>query len=243
MEIFFEIMNTNLKYYISIVITLISIGISFAQKRDWARLDRYAEANMALGEPAKNEHRVVFLGNSITDFWDDKHPDFFTDNNYICRGISGQTTYQFLVRFREDVINLKPEVVVINAGTNDCAENTHPFNVDISLGNIMSMVELAKANNIKVILTSVLPSATFGWIPEITDAADRIALLNSKIKEYANANDIPFVDYYSSMVVGPERAINPTYSTDGVHPTEAGYDVMESIIVPVINDVINSSTN
>ena len=219
------------------------LSVSFAQKRDWARLDRYAEANKALDDPKPDEHRVVFLGNSITDFWDDKHPQFFKDNNYICRGISGQTTYQFLVRFREDVINLKPEVVVINAGTNDCAENTHPFNVDISLGNIMSMVEIAKANNIKVILTSVLPSSTFGWIPEITDAADRIALLNSRIKEYAEANNIPFVDYYSSMVVGADRAINPTYSDDGVHPTPAGYDIMESIIIPAITRVLQSEVN
>lgn len=227
----------------AIGLALISVSISFAQKRDWARLDRYAEANKALDDPKPDEHRVVFLGNSITDFWDDKHPQFFKDNNYICRGISGQTTYQFLVRFREDVINLKPEVVVINAGTNDCAENTHPFNVDISLGNIMSMVEIAKANNIKVILTSVLPSSTFGWIPEITDAADRIALLNSRIKEYAEANNIPFVDYYSSMVVGADRAINPTYSDDGVHPTPAGYDIMESIIIPAITRVLQSEVN
>ncbi|MDE7369553.1 MAG: SGNH/GDSL hydrolase family protein [Muribaculaceae bacterium] len=231
-------MSKIFKNFFAIGMALISISISFAQKRDWARLDRYTEANKALGNPAPGEHRVVFLCNSITDFWDDKHPGFFKDNNYICRGISGQTTYQFLVRFREDVINLRPEIVVINAGTNDCAENTHPFNVDISLGNIMSMVELAKANNIKVILTSVLPSSTFNWIPEITDAADRIALLNARIKEYAKANNIPFVDYYSSMVIGPDRAINSTYSDDGVHPTEAGYDVMESIIVPAINNVL-----
>ncbi|MDE6642659.1 MAG: SGNH/GDSL hydrolase family protein [Muribaculaceae bacterium] len=236
-------MNTSLKNILAIGLALISVSISFAQKRDWARLDRYAEANKALDDPKPDEHRVVFLGNSITDFWDDKHPQFFKDNNYICRGISGQTTYQFLVRFREDVINLKPEVVVINAGTNDCAENTHPFNVDISLGNIMSMVEIAKANNIKVILTSVLPSSTFGWIPEITDAADRIALLNSRIKEYAEANNIPFVDYYSSMVVGADRAINPTYSDDGVHPTPAGYDIMESIIIPAITRVLQSEVN
>ena len=236
-------MNTSLKTILAVGLALISISVSFAQKRDWARLDRYAEANKALDDPKPDEHRVVFLGNSITDFWDDKHPQFFKDNNYICRGISGQTTYQFLVRFREDVINLKPEVVVINAGTNDCAENTHPFNVDISLGNIMSMVEIAKANNIKVILTSVLPSSTFGWIPEITDAADRIALLNSRIKEYAEANNIPFVDYYSSMVVGADRAINPTYSDDGVHPTPAGYDIMESIIIPAITRVLQSEVN
>lgn len=219
------------------VLSLISINQTVAQKRDWARLDRYAEANRKLGQPAPGEHRVVFLGNSITDFWFDRHPDFFKNNNFIGRGISGQTTYQFIVRFRPDVINLKPEIVVINAGTNDCAENTHPFDVDITLGNIKTMVELARANNIKVILTSVLPSASFGWIPEITDAADRIALLNSRIKDYATQENIPYADYYSAMVTGDERAINPVYSDDGVHPTPAGYDVMESIILPVIQSV------
>lgn len=233
------IMSNIFKLFLTLL-SLVSITQVTAQKRDWARLDRYAEANRNLGKPADGEHRVVFLGNSITDFWVDRHPDFFKSNNFIGRGISGQTTYQFLVRFREDVINLEPEIVVINAGTNDCAENTHPFNVDITLGNIISMVELARANNIKVILTSVLPSASFGWIPQITDAANRIALLNARIKDYAAKENIPYADYYTSMVTGDDRAINPAYSDDGVHPTPAGYDVMESIIVPVIQSVRQS---
>lgn len=210
-----------------------------ADDRDWGGINRYARENSELPAPAKDEHRVVFLGNSITQHWYEFHPDFFKGNNYLGRGISGQTSYQFLVRFREDVINLQPEVVVINAGTNDCAENTGPFNLDNTFGNIVSMVELARANGIKVILSSVLPSSGFGWNPGVTDAADRIAALNDKISRYATENDIPYVDYYTAMVAGPDRALNPAYTNDGVHPTPAGYDVMEAIVKPVVDRVIN----
>lgn len=201
-----------------------------AQNRDWAQHGRYAAANSELPAPAPGEHRVVFLGNSITDHWADMRPAFFTDNNYIGRGISGQTSYQFLLRFRQDVINLRPEIVVINAGTNDCAENSHPFNIDLTMGNIESMVELAKAHGIKVILSSVLPAAHFGWNPSITDAPQRVAALNERIKSYADTNGIPYVDYYSAMVAGADGTMNPAYSKDGVHPTHAGYEVMEPIV-------------
>lgn len=129
-----------------------------------------------LPKPAKKEKRVVFLGNSITEGWVRTHPDFFKTNGYIGRGISGQTSYQFLLRFREDVINLSPALVVINAGTNDVAENTNPYNEDYTFGNIVSMVELAKVNKIKVILTSVLPAAAFKWRMEIKDAPQKSKL-------------------------------------------------------------------
>lgn len=205
-----------------------------AQNRDWANLGRYAKANKELPAPTKKEKRVVFLGNSITEGWVNSHPEFFKENNYIGRGISGQTSYQFVVRFRTDVINLHPQLVVINAGTNDAAENTGPFDADITMGNIISLVELAQANDIKVILTSVLPSSGFKWNKQVTDAADRIALLNQKIEAYAKANKIVYVDYYKEMVVGSERALNPEYTYDGVHPTRKGYDVMEALIKPAI---------
>jgi lysophospholipase L1-like esterase len=206
-----------------------------AQNRDWANLGRYAKANKELPPPAKKEKRVVFLGNSITEGWVSNHPAFFTENNYIGRGISGQTSYQFVVRFREDVINLRPQLVVINAGTNDAAENTGPYDVDRTFGNIVSMVELAKANKIKVILTSVLPASRFGWNNRITDAADRIEALNAKIQAYAKAHKIAYVDYYKEMVFGDERSLNPAYTKDGVHPTKEGYTVMEALIKPAID--------
>ena len=174
------------------------IGIN-AQEKDWANLQRYAQQNAELPKPDKNEKRVVFMGNSITEGWVNTHPDFFKSNGYIGRGIGGQTSYQFLVRFREDVINLSPALVVINAATNDIAENTGAYHEDRTFGNIVSMVELAKANHIKVILTTTLPAAAFGWNPAIKDAPQKIASLNARLKAYAQTNKIPFVDYYSSI--------------------------------------------
>ena len=223
------------------------IGIN-AQEKDWANLQRYAQQNAELPKPDKNEKRVVFMGNSITEGWVNTHPDFFKSNGYISRGIGGQTSYQFLVRFREDVINLSPALVVINAATNDIAENTGAYHEDRTFGNIVSMVELAKANHIKVILTSStlrivmlelnLPAAEFPWRREIKDAPQKIASLNARLKAYAQTNKIPFVDYYSSMVSGSNKALNPAYTKDGVHPTSEGYDVMENLIQQAINKTL-----
>jgi lysophospholipase L1-like esterase len=210
-----------------------------AQKHDqFANFKRYEQANKELPAPTKKEKRVVFLGNSITQGWVKIHPEFFKENGYIGRGIGGQTSYQFLLRFRSDVIDLKPKLVIINAGTNDVAENTGPFDIEKTFGNIASMAELAKANNIKVILTSILPASQFKWNKNITDAAERIEALNKKIKAYAKANKIPYVDYYTPMVTGAERSLNPAYSNDGVHPTLEGYLVMEKIIKPAIDKTL-----
>ena len=166
------------------------------------------------------------------------HPDFFKSNGYIGRGISGQTSYQFLLRFREDVINLSPALVVINAGTNDVAENTQAYNEDYTFGNIVSMAELAKANKIKVILTSVLPAAAFKWRMEIKDVPQKIKSLNDRIEAYAKANKIPFVNYYKAMVVDENQALNPQYTKDGVHPTSEGYDIMEPLIKNAIEKAL-----
>ena len=218
---------------------LISWTGAMAQKHDqFANFKRYDQANKELPAPTKKEKRVVFMGNSITEGWVKIHPEFFKENGYIGRGISGQTSYQFLLRFRNDVINLKPKLVIINAGTNDVAENSGPFDIENTFGNIASMAEMAKANKIKVILTSVLPAAGFRWNKKITDAPDRIEALNEKIKAYAKENKIPYVDYYTSMVTGAERALNPTYSNDGVHPTLEGYLVMEALIKPAIEKAL-----
>ena len=229
-----------LKLSLCLLVTLAfsSMDVMAQKNNDWARLGRYANANKELSVPAKKENRVVFMGNSITEGWVEIRPDFFNENGYIGRGIGGQTSYQFVVRFRPDVINLKPKLVVINAGTNDVAENTGPFDLQTTFGNIVSMVELAKANKIKVILTSVLPAAKFSWNKGITGAPDKIEALNALIKEYAKKHKIPYVDYYTPMVTGPERALNPAYSKDGVHPTAAGYEVMEALIKPVIDKAL-----
>lgn len=214
--------------------TLAIVASVHAQNRDWANLKRYANSNAELVNTVNKTPRVVFMGNSITEGWVNNHPDFFKSNGYIGRGISGQTSSQFLVRFRQDVIDLKPELVIINAGTNDVAENTGPYNEDHTFGNIVSMVEIAQANKIKVILTTVLPTASFGWNKKITNVADKIASLNVRIEQYAKKHKIPFVDYYTPMVAGAERALNPSYTKDGVHPTSEGYEVMETVIQTAI---------
>lgn len=136
------------------------------------------------------------------------------------------------------VINLKPAVVVINAATNDVAENTGPYVEDYTFGNIVSMVELARINHIQVILTTTLPAASFSWNPEIKDAPKKIEHLNTRLKEYAATHNIPFVDYYSAMVSGKEKALNTSYTKDGVHPTHAGYEVMEKLIQKPLQKIL-----
>ena len=210
---------------------------AMAQQPDWANLQRYSSANKEVAQSPRNERLVVFLGNSITEKWAAMHPSFFTDNGYVGRGISGQTSYQFLVRFREDVIKLHPAIVVINAGTNDVAENTGPYSEEYTFGNIVSMVELAKANGIRPVLSAVLPAAGFNWNRTITDAPDKIESLNARIKAYAVEHGIPFVDYYTPMLAGADGALNADYTNDGVHPTEAGYDVMEGIVLQTLRSL------
>ncbi|MDR1170804.1 MAG: GDSL-type esterase/lipase family protein [Prevotellaceae bacterium] len=200
-------------------------------------LEKYAKANSELPEPAKNEKRVVFIGNSITQNWAEQRPDFFTSNNYIGRGISGQTSPQLLLRFRRDVIDLKPAAVLINVGTNDIAENTGTYDEDFTLGNIKSMAELAKAGKIKVILSSVTPVGQYRWKKEIQNVPEKIQSLNAKIKAYAAEHKFAYVDYYSHMH-NENHALKESYGSDGVHPNARGYEVMEQIADEVIRKVI-----
>lgn len=215
-----------------------SMGMASAQRHDFAQFDRYAKANAELPVPAKGEKRVVFMGNSITDIWAAKHPDFFKNHGYVGRGISGQTSYQFLLRFRQDVINLKPQLVVINYGTNDIAENTGAYDEDQTFNNVCSMVDMARANHIKVILCSTLPAENFSWRPNITDGMQKIRHLNDRVKAYCKANNIPYVDYFSAMLSDDGMGMKKEYQNDTVHPNVKGYDVMEAIIVPAIEKAL-----
>jgi lysophospholipase L1-like esterase len=214
-----------MKFFFSIISLMLYGSIS---AQDFAQLNYYAAENATLSTPNKGEDRIVFIGNSITEQWKKKDSIFFTNKNYINRGISGQTSSQMLIRFRQDVISLKPKVVIIAAGINDIAENTGPITLENILGNIISMAELARSNNIKVILTSVLPAKQFSWRRNI-DPAPKIEALNQMIREYATRCKIIYVDYYSPMVTA-DKGMNPAFSNDGVHPILAGYKIMEPLV-------------
>ena len=205
---------------------------------DIANFGRYENDNKRVMGLPNTGSRVVFMGNSITDFWPTTRPEFFALNDFIGRGISGQTTYEMLMRFREDVVRLEPAGVVIAGGTNDVAQNLYPwYDEERTLGNIMSMAEIAKANGIQVFLASVLPVTSFQWNPAITNHEDKIESLNARIKAYGEANDMPYVDYYSAMVYG-DRDLNYALSGDGVHPNTEGYRIMEDILLPIIRERI-----
>jgi len=206
------------------------------QSNDWPQLRRYRSENIKAGLPAANENRVVFMGNSITDAWINSDPSFFSDHPYLDRGISGQTTPQMLVRFRQDVIDLKPKAVVILAGINDIAENTGPSSLQMTENNLMSMAQLAKANNIKVVLCSVLPAAAFPWRPAI-NPVESVTELNKWIKNYCAKNDFVYVDYYDAMV-DSRKGLPSNLSKDGVHPTLEGYRIMEPLVVKGIEKAL-----
>jgi lysophospholipase L1-like esterase len=199
-----------------------------AKGQDWANLNKYKNENTLLAPPASGEKRIVYFGDSITEGWGTVYPDFYIGKNYINRGINGQTTPQMLLRFRTDVIELKPKIVVILAGTNDIAGNTGPTTLEMILGNLISMCELAKANDIKVILCSVLPAYDYPWKSGL-EPAHKIEALNKMIMRYANANNITYVDYYSAMV-DERKGLKSIYSQDGVHPNKEGYRVMGPIV-------------
>lgn len=208
-------------------VLILSFTICAATAQDWANIKKYEEANSKVKAPAANEKRVVFMGNSITDFWINTDSSFFAGKTYFDRGISGQTTGQMLVRFREDVINLKPAVVVILAGINDIAENNGPSKLEDVFGNIASMAELAKANHIKVVLSSVMPAFAFPWRPSI-NPVPKVKALNEMIKAYADKNNIVYLDYFTAMA-DSRRGLPANLSKDGVHPNLEGYKVMEPL--------------
>jgi lysophospholipase L1-like esterase len=201
-----------------------------SQLRDWSNLAKYREANAKLGVPSGGESRVVFLGDSITEAWD--LSAFFKGKPYVNRGISGQTTPQILLRFRQDVLALKPESVVILAGTNDLAENTGPTSLGMIEDNLKSMAELARGNGVRPILASVLPAAVYPWRQEI-QPIDKILALNQWMKEYAGKEGIVYLDYYSAMV-NDQHGLKAEFSGDGVHPNPAGYAVMAPLVAEAI---------
>ncbi|MDR3340393.1 MAG: GDSL-type esterase/lipase family protein [Candidatus Symbiothrix sp.] len=215
------------------------ISVLSAQNNEqWAGLNFFANENMQLRKEAKPIN-AVFIGNSITQMWAGMRPDFFKDNNYLGRGIGGQTTPQMLSRFRADVVELKPQAVVINGGINDIATNSGTYNFEFTFGSIQSMAEIAHANGIKVILTSVLPAAEIPWRKEIPAVPAKIDQLNAAIKEYCIKNSFTYVDYYSQLVSKDgHKGMPEQYTMDGVHVNIAGYEIMEKIVKSVIEKII-----
>ena len=195
------------------------------QLQDWANLARYRNDNATVKPPAAGEERVVLMGDSITDGWGRKYGKFFPGKPYINRGISGQTTPQMLIRFRPDVLAHKPRVVVILAGTNDIAGNTGPMSLEEIQGNLASMAELAKANGIKVVMSSVMPVSDYIRPQTPRRPNEQIRALNDWIKKYTAANGHVYLDYYSAML-DDKGVFKQELTYDGLHPNDAGYDVM-----------------
>ncbi|HEX6060281.1 MAG TPA: SGNH/GDSL hydrolase family protein [Gemmatimonadaceae bacterium] len=212
-----------------------------AHAQDWASLERFREENARLGAPAPGEHRVVFMGNSITEGWAPHFPAMFPGKPYIARGISGQTTPQLLVRFRQDVIALRPDVVVILAGTNDIAGNTGPSTLGMIEDNIASMAELAQANGIRVVLASVLPAFDYPWRPGL-EPAPKIVALNAWMREWAARHGAVYLDFHGAMRDGRD-GLRPELTYDGVHPNEAGYRAMAPLAERAIAEALRGSAS
>jgi len=206
---------------------------------DWAYLEKFREANSKIMD-FEDPNRVVFMGNSITEGWSNFNENFFIENPFINRGISGQTTPQMLIRFRADVVNLKPKTVVILAGINDIAGNTGPITIENTAENIISMTEIAKANNISVIICSTIPAIDFPWSPGLKPGP-KVIKLNSILKKYCEENGVAYADYYSAMAddKGGLKVPEYTSSDDLVHPNLEGYKVMEKIILHTLKNIGN----
>ena len=213
-----------------------------ARYNDYANYARYREANAKLAPPAKDEKRVVFMGDSITDSW--KLAEYFPNQPFVNRGISGQTTSQMLLRFRADVIDLKPKAVVILAGTNDISGNTGPMTLEAIEGNLASMVDLAHANGINVVVASVLPVSDYNTNKEgkpivrtVQRPPAQILALNQWLKNFAAERKLVYLDYFSATV-DDKGFLKPELANDGLHPNEKGYAIMKPLVEEAVNKAL-----
>lgn len=205
--------------------------------QDWANLKKYQRANKALLDSSE-KITAVFMGNSITESWVNINPGFFSENNFIGRGIGGQTSPQMLIRFMTDVVELNPEVVVILAGTNDIAGNTGFTSEEMITNNIKAMAQLATANGIEVVLSSILPVYDYAWRPGL-EPVQKIASINSWLKHFAEENGHIYLDYYAAMI-DEKKGLSKEYSEDGVHPNLKGYQVMEQLAIAAVEQARSS---
>jgi lysophospholipase L1-like esterase len=235
-------MNSIKRYSLGLLLIVSSTVLS--QKLDeslWnsgIHYSRYSEANNLLLQ-GDVEPTAVLMGDSITDVWINYHPEYFEENNLVDRGIGGETTGQMLMRFREDVINLKPRAVAILAGINDIAENTGPIELKKVFGNIINMVELAQANHIKVVMCKLVPANRFPWRERI-NPTEKVKMLNQMIEEYAHKNHIVLVDYFSPMSDN-DRGLRADLGNDGVHPNSKGYRIMEPLLIEGIQKALKEN--
>lgn len=219
----------TIRTLLSLTILLFAISFSInGQTKDWAKFSRYAEKNTT--QAGKVD--VVFMGDSNTEIWYRDHPAFFDNNNFAARGISGQTTAEMLCRFRPDVIELAPKIVVFCGGTNDVAQNLGYISVENIMDNIESMYQLAKHNKIDFVIISIHPSAGFSWRKEM-DPVPMIQECNARLQEFAKANKIPFIDSYSKFA-DESYAFPKPYSYDGVHFTSYGFTFLEDMVIEVL---------
>lgn len=207
--------------------------------QDWANLGRYRDENAKLRTPEPAGKRVVFMGDSITDGWGRKYSDFFPGKPYVNRGISGQTTPQMLVRFRPDVVNLKPKAVVILAGTNDIAHNTGPESLEDIENNLMSMADLAHASGIKVVLASLTPVCDYIKPQTERRPPAKIVALNQWIKSFCRKNGYVYLDYYSAAI-DDHQMFKRELTYDGLHPNAQGYQVMAPLAEKAIAQALGA---
>jgi len=232
-----------MKNFFLLSILIFLSNVMFAQKeeyrelmeQDWANLKKYNAQNEKIIEN-QDFPDVVFMGNSITEGWINAQPEFFKNNNYAGRGIGGQTTPQMLIRFMPDVVNLNPKAVVILAGTNDIAGNTGFSSVDMITNNIQAMAQLAEANNIKVILASILPVYDYPWRPGL-EPVQKIAEINTWIKKYTEENKHTYLDLFTPLK-DQKEGLPKRYSEDGVHPNLEGYRVMAPLTKKAIQNTL-----
>ncbi len=215
------------------IMILLSVA---AHAQNWANTTKYSAENQLLSS-VKSDNRIVLMGDSITEFWKQRDPAFFEDKPYLLnRGIGGQTTPQMLARFDQDVIALRPNVVVILAGTNDIAGNTGPISIDGIMENLIQMAERAANHQIKVVMCTLLPAAAFPWNPSV-NPTEKIIALNKKIKAYARKKGIVCADYFAVMADQDHR-LKKEYSGDGVHPNKKGYKAMEPVLQAALQQTL-----
>lgn len=205
--------------------------------KDWANLGRYRDANASTPAPKSGEDRIVMMGDSITDGWGKKYGKFFTGKPYLNRGIGGQTTPQMLIRFRADVIAMKPKVVVILAGTNDIAGNTGPSTLEMIEDNLTSMAELAKANGIRVVFSAVMPVCDYIRPQTERRPLAKIQELNAWMKAYSAKNGLGYIDYYTPML-DDKGVFKQELTYDGLHPNDAGYEVMLPLVENAVAEAL-----